>query len=94
VSQNINIFYLLFFSLFETFPAYQAVFPKFSDVPLDKLADIPAVGKHAISVTTQLDELIQTLDEPANLALLARQLGEDHIVLGVNKPMFKVTINL
>ncbi|KAK2715420.1 uncharacterized protein LOC136043866 [Artemia franciscana] len=79
----------IFKSLFEKFPAYQAVFPKFSDVPLDKLEDIPAVGKHAISVTTKLDELIQTLDEPANLALLARQLGEDHIVLGVNKPMFK-----
>ncbi|KAK2707439.1 uncharacterized protein LOC136028794 [Artemia franciscana] len=79
----------IFKSLFEAFPAYQAVFPKFSDVPLDKLEDTPAVGKHAISVTTKLDELIQTLDEPANLALLARQLGEDHIVLKVNKPMFK-----
>ncbi|KAB1732652.1 hypothetical protein FNE60_29700, partial [Klebsiella pneumoniae] len=79
----------IFKSLFETFPQYQAVFKKFSTAPLSELVNIPAVGKHAIAVTTKLDEFIQTLDEPGNLALLARQLGEEHIVLGVSKSMFK-----
>ena len=79
-------------SLFEKYPAYQNDFGAFKDLSLDELRANKKFQAHCMNVVTALNNVIDSINDPALLEASLSIIGERHAKRGQTKEQFIVSI--
>lgn len=75
---------------FQAHPHVQQLFKKFSDVPVDQLAENQAFKTQGAVTLHRLDDMIESIDSPAEMAAKMKRLGRVHQDRSTNVNYFRV----
>ncbi|OXU22325.1 hypothetical protein TSAR_012070 [Trichomalopsis sarcophagae] len=73
---------------FKKYPEYQKVFTHFKDVPLEELSANKKFQAHCLNIVTALNNVIDSINDPALLEANLVAIGERHHRRGQTKEQF------